>query len=124
LQKVKVFEEDVLDWEVVGVECDDKDGAVVSLGGGGGCEGLGTRDGAGSVKSVATKLLRVAPRKEEREHELGLGVEVRVRAAKATESEELGKGNAALGRLGMAGGEEEVGVRVCRFIVNGSSNRR
>jgi hypothetical protein len=76
------------------------------------------------VKSVVTKLLRVAPRKEEGEHELGLGVEVTVRAANETELEELGEGNAALGRLGMAGGEEEVGVRVCRFIVNRSRDRR
>jgi hypothetical protein len=52
--------------------------------------------------------------------ELSLGVGVTVRAANATESEELGEGNAALGRLGMAGGEEEVGVRVCGFIVNRS----
>jgi hypothetical protein len=76
------------------------------------------------VESVAAKLLRVAPRKEEGEHELGLGVEVGVRAANATETEKLGEGNAALGGLGMAGGEEQVGVRVCGFIVDRSGDRR
>mgnify|MGYP003529757694 FL=1 len=123
LKEVVVGKQDVLDWDVVGVEGDGQNGAVCGLGGGRRGEGLSPGDAASSGESVAAEVLRVASMEKEREHSVGLSGEVRVRAADATEAKKLREGNAALGRLGVTGGEEKVGVSVSRFVVDSGGHR-
>jgi len=123
LNEVVVVKQDVLDWDVVGVEGDGQNGAVCGLGGGRGGEGLSPGDAASSGESVAAEVLRVASMEKEREHGVGLSGEVRVRAADATEAKKLRERNAALGGLGVTGGEEEVGVGVSRFVVDSGGQR-
>ena len=81
-------------------------------------KGLGSGDGRDFLQGIRNEGEGIASVGEERYHFVGLDLEVRIGAADASETEELRKGNAGFGGLGMAGSVVEVGMAVCGFVVD------